>query len=69
MSSCTLVRINGIVAALCFVVLMVGAVTITWSMFGLGLLVAVPATVGVLAAVVAWGRRESTARLLAQLRG
>lgn len=61
-------RLTG-VAALCFVVLMLGAVTVTWTMFGLGLLVAIPATVGVVAAVVAWGRRDSTARLVVQLRG
>jgi hypothetical protein len=32
-------------------------------------LVAVPAVVGVLAAVLAWGRRDSTRRLIGQLRG
>jgi uncharacterized membrane protein YphA (DoxX/SURF4 family) len=55
-------------AALCFVALMIGAVTITWAIGG-GVLVAIPAAVGVLAAVVAWGRRDSTRRLIAQLRG
>ncbi len=59
-------RLTGL-AALCFVALMTGAVTITWVMFGGGALLAIPATVGVLAAVVAWGRRDSTRRLIAQL--
>jgi uncharacterized membrane protein YphA (DoxX/SURF4 family) len=60
-------RLTGL-AALCFVALMIGAVTMTWAVGG-GVLVAIPATVGVLAAVVAWGRRDSTRRLMAQLRG
>ena len=55
-------------AALCFVALMIGAVTMTWAVGG-GVLVAIPASVGVLAVVVAWGRRDSTRRLVAQLRG
>ncbi|HEX5810937.1 MAG TPA: DoxX family protein [Pseudonocardia sp.] len=55
-------------AATCFVALMIGAVTLTW-MIGGGALVAIPATVGVVAAVVAWGRRDSTYRLAARLRG
>jgi uncharacterized membrane protein YphA (DoxX/SURF4 family) len=55
-------------AALCFVALMIGAVTMTWAVGG-GVLVAIPASVGVLAVVVAWGRRDSTRRLMAQLRG
>jgi uncharacterized membrane protein YphA (DoxX/SURF4 family) len=59
-------RLTGL-AALCFVALMVGAVILTWAIGG-GVLVAIPATVGVLAAVVAWGRRDSTRRLVAQLR-
>jgi uncharacterized membrane protein YphA (DoxX/SURF4 family) len=59
-------RLTGL-AALCFVALMVGAVIITWAIGG-GALVAIPATVGVVAAVVAWGRRDSTRRLVAQLR-
>jgi uncharacterized membrane protein YphA (DoxX/SURF4 family) len=50
-------------AALCFVTLMSGAVAITWIMFGASWLVAVPAVVGVAAAVVAWGRRATTRRL------
>jgi uncharacterized membrane protein YphA (DoxX/SURF4 family) len=59
-------RLTGL-AALCFVALMIGAVTITWVVMG-GMLVAIPVTVGVLAAVLAWGRRDSTRRLIAQLR-
>jgi uncharacterized membrane protein YphA (DoxX/SURF4 family) len=59
-------RLTGLAAA-CFVALMVGAVVITWAM-GAGALVAIPATVGLVAAVVAYGRRESTKALLAQLR-
>jgi DoxX-like protein len=59
-------RLTGLAAA-CFVALMVGAVTITSAMGG-GVLVAIPAAVGVLAAVVAYGRWESTKALLAQLR-
>jgi hypothetical protein len=54
-------------AATCFVALMVGAVIMTWAIGG-GALVAIPATVGVVAAVVAWGRRDSTRRLADQLR-
>jgi uncharacterized membrane protein YphA (DoxX/SURF4 family) len=60
-------RLTGL-AALCFVALMIGAVTMTWAVGG-GVLVAIPASVGVLAVVVAWGRRDSTRRLVAQLRG
>jgi uncharacterized membrane protein YphA (DoxX/SURF4 family) len=60
-------RLTGL-AALCFVALMVGAVIITWTMIGGGVLVAIPATVGVVAAIVAWGRRDSTRRLIVQLR-
>ena len=52
-------------AALCFVALMTGAVIMTWAIGG-GALVAIPATVGVVAAVVAWGRRDSTRRLVAR---
>ena len=59
-------RLTGL-AALCFVALMIGAVTLTWAMGG-GALVAIPATVLVLAALVAWGRRDSTRRLVAPLR-
>jgi hypothetical protein len=59
-------RLTGLAAA-CFVALMIGAVVITWAIGG-GALVAIPATVGVVAAVVAYGRRESTKALLAQLR-
>jgi uncharacterized membrane protein YphA (DoxX/SURF4 family) len=59
-------RLTGLAAA-CFVALMTGAVIITLAIGG-GALAAIPATVGVLAAVVAWGRRDSTRRLVAQLR-
>lgn len=58
-------RLTGL-AATCFVALMIGAVVITLVIGG-GALVAIPATVGVLAAVVAWGRRDITRRLVAQL--
>ena len=54
-------------AATCFVALMTGAVVLTL-MVGGGALAAIPATVGVVAAIVAWGRRDSTRRLVAQLR-
>jgi DoxX-like family len=59
-------RLTGL-AATCFVALMTGAVILTLAIGG-GALVAIPATVGVVAAVVAWGRRDSTRRLIAQLR-
>jgi DoxX-like family len=54
-------------AATCFVALMIGAVTLTAAIGG-GALVAIPATVGAVAAVVAWGRRDSTRRLVAAVR-
>ena len=54
-------------AAACFVALMIGAVIMTAAIGG-GALVAIPATVGVVAAVVAWGRRDSTRRLVARVR-
>lgn len=59
-------RLTGL-AATCFVALMTGAVIITLAIGG-GALATIPATVGVVAAVVAWGRRDSTRRLVAQLR-
>jgi uncharacterized membrane protein YphA (DoxX/SURF4 family) len=59
-------RLTGL-AATCFVALMVGAVIATFAV-GAGAMVALPATLGVVAAVVAWGRRDSTRRLIAQLR-
>jgi uncharacterized membrane protein YphA (DoxX/SURF4 family) len=59
-------RLTGL-AATCFIALMTGAVIITLAIGG-GALAAIPATVGVVAAVVAWGRRDSTRRLVAQLR-
>ena len=60
-------RLTGL-AALCFVALMVGAVVITAVTVGGGLLLAVPAAVGVVAAIVARGRRDSTRRLVALVR-
>src|SRR3954471_22591009 len=60
-------RLTGL-AALCFVALMTGAVIMTLAIGG-GALAAIPAVIGVVAAVVAWGRRDSTRRLVAQLRG
>ena len=59
-------RLTGL-AALCFVALMTGAVIMTLAVGG-GALAAIPATVGVVAAVVAWGRRDSTRRLVASMR-
>jgi len=59
-------RLTGL-AALCFVALMIGAVTITLAIGG-GILVVMPATVGVLAAIVAYGRRDSTKALAARVR-
>lgn len=61
-------RLTGL-AALCFGAPMVGAVTITWAMVGAGVLVAFPAAVGVVAAVVAGGRPDSTRRPITQLCG
>jgi hypothetical protein len=46
---------------------MIGAVILTLAIGG-GAFAAIPATVGVIAAVVAWGRRDSTRRLVTQLR-
>ncbi len=60
-------RLTGL-AATCFVALMIGAVTITLGIGG-GVLAVIPAVVLVLAAVVAWGRRDSTRRLVRQGRG
>jgi uncharacterized membrane protein YphA (DoxX/SURF4 family) len=54
-------------AATCFVALMIGAVIATLAIGG-GVLAAIPAVVLVLAAVVAWGRRDSTRRLVARIR-
>ena len=53
-------RLTGL-AATCFVALMIGAVTLT--------LAVIPATVLVVAAVVAWGRRDSTRRLIRDVTG
>ena len=55
-------------AATCFVALMIGAVIATLAVGG-GALAAIPATVLVLVAILAWGRRDSTRRLVARLRG
>jgi uncharacterized membrane protein YphA (DoxX/SURF4 family) len=52
-------------AALALVGLMIGAVIITVLLFGVGPLVALPAGVLVLVAIIAWGRRRRTARLFA----
>lgn len=60
-------RLTGLAAA-CFVALMIGAVAFTLAVGGGATMIAFPATVGVVAAVVARGRRESTRRLIAQLR-
>ena len=54
-------------AATCFVALMIGAVTITLAIGG-GALAVIPAVVGVVAAVVAWGRRDSTKALVQLVR-
>ena len=47
---------------------MIGAVTMTLAIGG-GVLAVIPATVLVLAAVVAWGRRDSTRRLIHDVTG
>ena len=60
-------RLTGL-AATCFVALMIGAVTATLAVGG-GVLAAIPATVLVLVAVVAWGRRDSTRRLVRDVTG
>jgi uncharacterized membrane protein YphA (DoxX/SURF4 family) len=59
-------RLTGL-AALCFVALMTGAVIITLAIGG-GALAIIPAVVLVLAAIVAWGRRDSTKALLELVR-
>ncbi|MGD9525754.1 DoxX family protein [Pseudonocardia sp.] len=59
-------RLMGL-AATCFVALMIGAVIATLAVGG-GVLVVIPLTVGVLVAIVAWGRRENTKALIASLR-
>ncbi|WP_433292103.1 DoxX family protein [Pseudonocardia sp. CA-142604] len=59
-------RLTGL-AALCFVLLMIGAVTITLAIGG-GILAVLPAVVLVLAAIVAYGRRDSTEALAARFR-
>jgi uncharacterized membrane protein len=59
-------RLTGL-AASCLVALMIGAVTVTVLLDGVEM-VALPATVGVFAATIAWGRRGSTAELVALVR-
>jgi len=59
-------RLTGL-AALGLVALMIGAVILTIGI-GAGGFALVPAVPGVLAAVVAWGRRDSLRRLVAPLR-
>lgn len=59
-------RLMGL-AATCFVALMVGAVIATLAVGG-GALVVIPLTVGILVAIVAWGRRGNTRALVASLR-
>lgn len=59
-------RVAGLAAA-CFVVHMTLAVIITLAIGG-GVLAVIPAVVLVLVAIVAWGRRSSTAALVAQVR-
>jgi uncharacterized membrane protein YphA (DoxX/SURF4 family) len=57
-------RLTGL-AAMCFVALMIGAVILTLVIGG-GALAVIPAVVGVLAGVVAYGRRDSTKALVAE---
>lgn len=57
-------RLAGL-AALCLVALMIGAVTLTIVFVDAGM-ATIPGVVGVLVAVVAYGRRASTAALVAQ---
>ena len=52
---------------MCFDALMIGAVTITLAIGG-GALALIPAVVGIVAAIVAWGRRDSTRALLQMVR-
>ncbi len=59
-------RLSGLAAA-CFSALMVGAVIVQTTVFG-GEMVAFPAITFVVVAIVAWGRRDTTARLFAALR-
>lgn len=60
-------RLAGL-AGLAFVALMIGAVVVTVLTMGAAM-AALPAVVGVLAAVIAWGRRQRTAELVALVRG
>jgi uncharacterized membrane protein YphA (DoxX/SURF4 family) len=54
-------------AAACFSALMVGAVITQATVFD-GEMVVVPAVVFVVVAIIAWGRRDTIARLVAQVR-
>lgn len=60
-------RLAGL-AGLAFVGLMVGAVAMTVLTHGIAM-AATPAVVGLLAAVIAWGRRRSVVALIATVRG
>lgn len=60
-------RLTGL-AAMCFVALMIGAIALTLAIGG-GVLALIPAVVLVLAATVAWGRRDSTRRLVRDVTG
>ncbi|MEQ7127561.1 DoxX family protein [Actinopolymorpha sp. B11F2] len=55
-------------AALAFTGLMIGAVIMTVAVYGDLALAVIPATVGILVAIVAWGRRHRTTQLWALLR-
>lgn len=55
-------------AALAFTGLMTGAVIMTVAVYGDLALAVIPATVGILVAIVAWGRRHRTTQLWALLR-
>src|SRR5215216_2010531 len=59
-------RLSGLAAA-CFSALMVGAVITQATVFD-GEMLAVPAVVFLVVAVIAWGRRDTTARLFASPR-
>ena len=60
-------RLTGL-AATCFVALMIGAVISTLAIGG-GVLAGIPAAVLVLVTVLAWGRRDSTRRLIRDVTG
>ncbi len=60
-------KLTGLAAA-CLVALMIGGVVATLAIGG-GSLALIPAVFGVVAAVVAWGRRHSTRALVHAVRG